>query len=70
MIKRQEYAFANAIGVALIGAAAGAIAARPALLGSVPARLPTTTATASTPERAAVVAPAYPAFRIDDALSR
>ena len=68
MLGQKEHTLTKAIVIALAGAVA-AIAARPAYLGS--AQKPVSASaitTAGAPRH--TVAPFYPAFRIEDALSR
>ena len=67
MLGQKEHTLTKAIVIALAGAVA-AIAARPAYLGSAQKPVSASITTAGTPGHTA--APSYPAFRIEDALSR
>ena len=70
MLGRKEPIPTKAIAVALAGAIA-AITARPAFLRSPQGPVTASTvATADTPGHTGFVTPSYPAFRIEDALSR
>ena len=66
MLGQKEHTLTKAFAVALAGAIA-AITARPAILRLLQG--PATVAT-GTPGNAGTVAPPYPAFRIEEALSR
>jgi hypothetical protein len=67
MLGQKEHTLTKAIVIALAGAVA-AIAARPAYLGS--AQKPVSASATTTGAPGHTVAPFYPAFRIEDALSR
>ena len=70
MLGQKEHTLTRAIAIALAGAVA-AIATWPGYLGSAQEPVPTSTiTTAGTPGRTGIATPSYPAFRIEDALSR